>query len=185
MRRQAGRSIPSSAALALHDALLSLGTPGALSLKWPNDVLRDGRKLAGILLEADEVPAGRPLLRIGIGVNLCFVPEAHALEIGALPAIGAPEHSPQDLLAHLAPAMAQWCTVLERQGFAPVRDAWQTHAAQIGTQVAARIGDQRIDGRFAGIDTDGALLLDTAAGRRHLHAADVQFEQGVEHASGH
>ncbi|MDO5622536.1 MAG: biotin--[acetyl-CoA-carboxylase] ligase [Paracoccus sp. (in: a-proteobacteria)] len=172
------------AALALHEALAQVAGPSArLALKWPNDVLLNGGKVAGILLES----AGRgpqvDALALGIGVNLASAPDAAALEPGALRPVSLAAEtganvSPDDFLDLLAPAFAGWQAVHAAQGFAPIRQAWLARAARLGEQITARTGATEQTGIFEGIDPDGALILTTAAGRSVIAAADVHFPKG-------
>jgi BirA family biotin operon repressor/biotin-[acetyl-CoA-carboxylase] ligase len=181
------------AALGLLDAMVAVtGRPELFALKWPNDVLLAGGKVAGILLETGG-PAGRPpVLVIGIGVNLAIAPEAAELEPGAVPpaslrgatgiAIG-----PEDFLDLLAPAVDAWEERLSDEGFAPLRSAWLTRASRIGEEITARLPDRAITGRFETIDATGALVLATDGGRVVLPAADIHFQSRAEapHAAGH
>ena len=178
------------AALGLLDAMVAVtGRPELFALKWPNDVLLGGGKVAGILLETGG-PAGRPpALVIGIGVNLATAPEADALEPGAVApaslrgatgiAIG-----PEDFLDLLAPAVDAWEERLADEGFAPLRAAWLARASRIGEEITARLPDRRLTGRFETIDAAGALVLATDAGRVVLPAAEIHFA-GAGDAAGH
>lgn len=179
------------AALALDDALSALtGRPEMFALKWPNDVLMQGRKLAGILLETGGIPNGPLALVIGIGVNLADEPDPQALEPGALAPVslrGATgvSISPEDFLDLLAPAFARREGVLRAQGFGPIRDAWLARAARIGEIVSARSHGREIVGRFETIDPSGALVLATHSGRVTLPAAEVHFRPEPAHAARH
>ncbi|MEO0912643.1 MAG: biotin--[acetyl-CoA-carboxylase] ligase [Pseudomonadota bacterium] len=162
------------AALALHEVLGALDA-GPLALKWPNDVLLGGRKLAGILLESDMVQ-GRLMLRVGIGVNLTEAPDASALEPGAL----APVHlggiiGPEAFLERLAVAFAGWEAVYREKGFAAIRRAWLAEAARLGEVIRARLPGREEEGTFETVDEHGALVLNTSKGRISLSAADVFF----------
>ena len=169
------------AALALADALALAAGPGAtLALKWPNDVLLNGGKVAGILLESAGTGAGVSHLAIGIGVNLVAAPPPEAVEPGAtLPVSLLGETglrlAPEALLDLLAPAFARWEAKLVTFGFAPIRTAWLARAARLGRTVTARTVAETIDGTFETIDEAGALVIRTAAGRRAIPAADVYF----------
>lgn len=166
------------AALALHEALVQLtGRPEAFSLKWPNDVLLHGGKLAGILLESLGKGGQVGCLAIGIGVNLRAAPEA---EPGAVPPVSLMGEtgvavSPEAFLDLLAPAYARWEAQLVAYGFAPIRTAWLERAARLGGQITARTLQAEETGVFEGIDASGALVLRTSAGRKSIPAADVFF----------
>nr|WP_216366904.1 biotin--[acetyl-CoA-carboxylase] ligase [Halovulum dunhuangense] len=168
-----------TASLALAEALEAVGAePADLSLKWPNDVLLRGRKLAGILLEANRARGGLSLI-LGIGVNLASAPQAAEIEPQALPPIALAElglHvAPETLLDHLGPAFAAWETVLRRDGFGPVRDAWLARAARLGQVITARLPGQAITGRFRTVDDTGAVVIETGDGPLALPAADIFF----------
>lgn len=168
------------AALAVEEALASVIGPGAtLALKWPNDVLLNGGKVAGILLERSGQTDGAALV-VGIGVNLAHAPAREALEPGAMPAVSVVGETglsltPELFLDHLAPAFARHEAQLATLGFAPVRAAWLARAARLGQPVVARTAGEEITGTFETIDADGALVLRSAAGRRTLPAADITF----------
>ena len=167
------------AALALYDALVATtGRADIFTLKWPNDVLLRGGKLAGILLET--VSDG---LIIGIGVNLKSLPPAAILEPNAV----APKAllaetgvtiQPETFLNALAPAFARREAQMATYGFEPIRANWLQHAANLGQAVRAQVGNQAIHGVFTTLDEHGALVLQTAQGLRKISAGDVHFEGG-------
>lgn len=163
------------AALALHEALAGLtGLGPALALKWPNDLLLNGGKLSGILLET----AGQGVLAVGIGVNLRAAPPADpeaAHPPVALRSETGFDIAPEALLARLAPAYAHWEAQLQSWGFAPLRAAFLARAARLGETITARTRAETATGIFEGIDETGALVLATAGGRRTISAADVYF----------
>ena len=170
------------AALALDDALRAACGPQAhLALKWPNDVLLNGGKVAGILLESAGSGGGVDALAVGIGVNLAEAPDPATLEDGAWPPVSVQGETglaipPEDFLDLLAPAFDRWHRQLQDYGFAPIRNAWLARAAKLGDTITARTGREVITGRFDGIDDDGALLLTAPGGVGHvIAAADVQF----------
>ena len=162
------------AALALAEALEGLtGLDGAYALKWPNDVLLEGGKLSGILLES--APAG---LALGVGVNLRAAPppEAGAAHLPvSLRAVTGFDIAPEALLAALAARYAEWEALFAAQGFAPVRAAFLARVARLGEKLVARTPSAEYRGRFETIDESGALVLATAEGRMLLPAADVFF----------
>ena len=166
-------------ALALADTLQGLGiAKDQLALKWPNDVLLQGRKLAGILLESTRV-SGRGVLIVGIGVNLATAPPKETLECGAVQPIALGETglnvTPSAFLDALAPAFDTWEQVFKRQGFTPLRTAWLARAARLGEVITARLPDRQISGRFETVDPSGAIVLDTPDGRVSLPAAEIFF----------
>lgn len=169
------------AALALADALaLVCGPHAAISLKWPNDVLLNGGKVAGILLESTGQAGRLGHLLIGIGVNLAEAPPPEAVEPGAMRPVSVRGETglvvtPDELLDHLAPAFARHEAQFRTYGFAPIRTAWLARAARLGQPVTARTMTETVEGRFETIGDDGALILATATGRRALPAADVFF----------
>ena len=170
-----------AAALALRDACVAVtGLPQAFSLKWPNDVLLNEGKLAGILLESAGAGKTAAYLAIGMGVNLIAAPDASQVEPGALPPVSLLGETgirvePETFLNHLAPAYARWENRLTTQGFAPLRTEWLAHAARLGDTIRARTGTATHVGRFETIDVTGALVLQTEAGRMTIPAADVFF----------
>lgn len=170
-----------AAALALRDALVALtGLPDSITLKWPNDVLLNGGKLAGILLESTGLGTPASILCIGIGVNLITAPDPAGLEPGAVPPVSLLAETghrvtPEGFLAALAPAYAQWEVTLQTQGFAPLRAAWLAHAARLGEGIRARTGEQTREGRFDGIDQAGNLILRMTHETVAIPAAEVFF----------
>ena len=169
------------AAVALRQALVGLTSlPAAFQLKWPNDVLLNGGKVAGILLECQSTGAGVAALAIGIGVNLIAAPDASLVEPGALPPVSLLGETglrvtPEAFLDHLAPAYSHWEQVFTAEGFAPLRAEWLSHAARLGQSIRARTGTLSHEGRFETIDGSGALILAQPEGSVAISAADVFF----------
>lgn len=166
------------ASLALREAFVAVtGQEAAFALKWPNDVLLKGGKVAGILLES----IGDHLL-IGIGVNLAAAPRPDQVEARALPPVslvGATgiSVSPEVFLDALAVAYARFEEQYVTYGFAPIRTAWLSHAARIGEVVTARTMRDETVGVFEDVDAEGNLILNTAKGRVAITAADVYFKE--------
>ena len=158
------------ASLALYDALTAVsGRADGLALKWPNDVLLNGGKVAGILLE--NLPNDR--LAIGIGVNLLDAPGAAQVEADATrPVSLMSETGAQvgvlDLLSHLAHAYAAHEDTFRTHGFTTIRTAWLARAAKLGERIMARTGNDELTGTFMDVDVQGNMILKTASGtRRH------------------
>lgn len=138
-------------------------------LKWPNDLLLDGAKVSGILLER-----GSDALIIGFGVNLKTFPEGTERPAISLAAAGLPVPAPRDLLSALMPAFAEYRALWASQGFEPIRSRWLALAAGIGDRIAVRLGSETLEGRFEGLELDGALALRLDDGKlRAVHAGEV------------
>jgi BirA family biotin operon repressor/biotin-[acetyl-CoA-carboxylase] ligase len=137
------------------------------TLKWPNDVLVDDGKIAGILIEqADAAQI------IGVGLNVLEAPRNAPYKTATLVGSGgiATVDGARDLLLEsLAKHLDAWL----EHGFAPIRAAWLARAHPIGTSLRASIGGRTEEGLFAGLDEDGAMLLDTPDGRKRIVAAEV------------
>ena len=165
------------AALAASDAVAQFAGGHEVKLKWPNDVLADGRKLAGILLESsssgDAVPAW---LAIGIGINLAHFPAETEFPATSLAALGVAVPAAPDALTALAASFAKWYEAWNATGFPSVRDAWLARAAGLGMRIRARLQNEETAGVFEGIDGRGALILRETQDRVRVFAAgDVFF----------
>jgi BirA family biotin operon repressor/biotin-[acetyl-CoA-carboxylase] ligase len=169
------------AALALRDAFVAVtGRADAFALKWPNDVLLRGGKVAGILLETAGAGKGVRHLSIGIGVNLIAAPGADEVEAEAVLPVSLKGAfglmvTPEDFLDHLAQAYARYEDQFRTYGFAPIRTAWLTNAARLGEVITARTTRDSHHGTFVDVDADGQLVLETAQGRVVIPAGDVYF----------
>jgi len=144
------------AALAVHDAVGRRipGLAGRLVLKWPNDLLIDRNKFAGILVEGEGAAVA-----LGIGVNCVHHPDGTDYPATDLAAAGV-RASPESLFAPLTAAMATRLTQWNRgAGFSAIRADWLARAAGIGKPVRVKSGDSEIAGRFEGIDETGRLVL--------------------------
>jgi BirA family transcriptional regulator, biotin operon repressor / biotin---[acetyl-CoA-carboxylase] ligase len=153
------------AALAVHDALAA--SAGALAprlaLKWPNDLLLDGAKLAGILIEGEG--DRRFSVVIGIGINIRQHPAGTEFPATDLAAHGTVVTAAQ-VFAALSECMmdrlAQWG---RGEGFAAIREDWLARAAGLGKPIRVRLPDTELTGRFGGLDATGRLLLETPDGK--------------------
>lgn len=166
------------AANALFEALALKIDRDCLSLKWPNDVLLNDGKVAGILLESMGTRAGVDWLAIGIGVNLMVAPET--VKDAAFPPVslegeGGEPTSPDELLSLLASNMATEERIFAELGFGPIRENWLRHAARLGEVITARTSRDEFTGRFETVDEAGQLVLRTPKGQIAIPAADVFF----------
>ena len=154
------------AALAAFDAIASQLPPqetGSLRLKWPNDVMLGGAKVAGILIESLADPAGSRLAAIaGIGVNVSSAPQTldrPARALGLAPSACAA------IFAALASSFESWLNRWqEGTGFAAIREAWLSRAHAPGEAISVHLNNTPVRGTFLGIDERGALKLETSAG---------------------
>ena len=162
------------AAVAVGAACAELAPDAAIGFKWPNDVLLAGRKMAGILLESEAQPDGRlAWLVLGIGINLATYPVNAAYPATALSATGA-DVAPERMLSALGHHFLSWHERWQQgRGFATVRESWLARAQRLGQEIRVRLPRAELAGVFAGLDQDGALLLQTQAGARRIDAGEV------------
>ena len=169
------------ASLALFDACVAAtGREDLFSLKWPNDVLLNGGKLAGILLESTGGGQGVSHIAIGIGVNLLTVPEATTLEarsVGPVSLFGetGARIDPEAFLTLLAASYARHEETFQSFGFAPIRELWLSRAAKLGEVITARTMRHETTGVFETVDEAGNIILSTANGRETVPAAEIFF----------
>lgn len=151
------------------------GLAKRLVLKWPNDLLLDGEKLGGILLESVQAPgSSEPVIVIGTGLNLASHPATTEM-----PATDLTAHeftvSADEAFTHLARYTAEWLDVWANgKGWNAVRSAWKERSLPAGSAMRVKTGDRDIQGIYAGIDENGALVI-TAAGNKEIKisAGDV------------
>lgn len=164
-----------AAGLALETALRRAdGEAVPFKLKWPNDVLVDGKKLAGILIEAEPVSNGLAAV-IGMGVNVMAAPEGTAYPANSLKALGIVTDA-ETLFAALTDAWAEWFAVWDHgRGFGAIREQWLARAAGLGSPIQVRQGERAIDGVFETIDEAGRLVVSHDGGSTRVAAGDVYF----------
>jgi BirA family transcriptional regulator, biotin operon repressor / biotin---[acetyl-CoA-carboxylase] ligase len=172
---QAIRTSAPEAAFAVHFDGAD-GKDARLRLKWPNDVLVGGAKVAGILLEAIAVGPGRHAIVIGIGVNVRHAPEGIAYPTTSLDACGSGT-SAEALFGALSDAWLEQEAVWSgSHGFAAVRRRWLERAAGLGAPIAVRSGRAVLRGTFETIDEEGRLVVRSADGETRLvSAGEVHF----------
>jgi BirA family transcriptional regulator, biotin operon repressor / biotin---[acetyl-CoA-carboxylase] ligase len=169
--------LPLAAGLAVREAaaemLAEKPTDRALALKWPNDLLLGGSKVAGILLESEALAGGRTAVAIGCGINL-----AHHPAVAAHPATDLAEHGADCRIANVLPPlarrMAEALELLEREP-THIANRWLASAHGIGGPVTVRLPSATFSGTFAGLDRSGRLILDEAGGGRRLISAGEVF----------
>ncbi|MGC2782096.1 MAG: biotin--[acetyl-CoA-carboxylase] ligase [Bradyrhizobium sp.] len=172
-----------AAGLAIESALRQVSLEAALrseghasfALKWPNDVLADGRKIVGMLLEAEQVAGGLAVVA-GIGTNVVAAPPDTPTPAVSLADLGV-QVTAEDLFAALSDSWVEYFGIWdEGRGFGDIRRLWLERAAGLGQPVAIRSGHAIIEGIFDTIDEQGCMLVRTAEGRLEpITAGDVHF----------
>lgn len=160
-------------AVALREALAALAPAAEFVCKWPNDVLCDGAKISGTLLENEP-----PWVILGVGVNVVAAPPAGEVQYRAIALRETGADADAEMVrSAFCDRLAAWYERWRGEGFMPVRQAWLDHAAGVGRPVTVRLADGAVlEGKFGGLDASGALLLDTPDGnRRPVLAGDVFF----------
>jgi BirA family biotin operon repressor/biotin-[acetyl-CoA-carboxylase] ligase len=171
--KQAGPQLSFVAALALHDAVAECAPQVGpmLSLKWPNDLLLGGKKLAGILIEGESEPAFA--VAIGIGANCARHPSETrypATDLLAAGAVVMPGRLAEALSAAMQARLAQW---RRGEGFAAIRTDWLKRAAGLGQKIEVRLPEKDLSGFFEGLDEAGHLVLTGPAGRTTVTVGEV------------
>ena len=157
------------AAIALHQALSPyLSEADDLRLKWPNDLLLNNKKLAGILLESEGQGMNLSWIVIGMGVNLNSAPDYAASLNGEI----SPIDLAQDILQHIH----AWIDVYMDQGFGPVRAGWLERCAGLGNQIQARLPNQTKQGTFETIDDQGCLILNVNGKPERITSGEIFFD---------
>jgi len=163
------------AGVAVADALAEF----TVALKWPNDILRDGAKLGGILVESQlSTGAALDFLVIGIGLNLGSAPDLADRSVASLDG----RITPEQLAPRLLDRINHWRQVRMLEDWRPIREAWLSHALPVGTAMTLRRGELLVGGDFAGLAEDGSLLLQTG-GRVHAFSTGeiwLQPRQGPD-----
>jgi len=156
------------AAVAVADTVIALLPPDVPTVvKWPNDVLVAGGKIAGILLEQID---GATI--IGTGLNVLHAPATAGYQTSTLVGCGgiATVDGARDILLD---RLAWYLDLWQTEGFAPIRAAWLERSHPVGTRLRVGVQGRTVEGAFAGMDYDGALLLDTEQGQQRIVAGDV------------
>jgi BirA family transcriptional regulator, biotin operon repressor / biotin---[acetyl-CoA-carboxylase] ligase len=164
------------AAVALAETLrAALPAERQICCKWPNDLLIDGAKVAGILPEAEALGQNVEVLVLGMGVNLASHPANTPYPATSLSAAGS-NVTIEALLESLAGGLHVWYRRWQDAGFAPIRGRWLDFAAGLGQAIEVRLEGARLQGRFAALDASGALDLELAdGGHRLVTAGDVFY----------
>lgn len=145
----------------------------SLRYKWPNDVLIDGKKIAGILLESQVGEQGRlESVIIGTGINIASFPSDAERPATSLGEAGV-DLGVGGVLSVYTRALRHWVVRWEEEGFEPVRDAWLKRAIGLGESIEVRLPNETFSGTFDALDATGALVLQTPQGERLISAGEV------------
>ena len=164
--------------IAVHRVIRAYVPKGSVELKWPNDVLVDGKKICGMLLER----VGDAII-VGIGVNITNAPEIAGREVTYMHRQGASTSLNADILVtELADSFLAACHEWRAQPLSMLLDNWSANAHKIGTEITvSQNQNDRISGQFAGLSQDGSLKLRTDDGQVHIiHAGDVEIVRDME-----
>jgi len=172
--------------LAIHGAVSEAVSQSdcKVECKWPNDVLIDGQKVSGILLESEAKsfikgqPSSLDWLIIGIGINLAHSPDNTPYPSGYVNSYRKVPLEPKDMLEILLRHFQIWFEAWETAGFGPIRDAWLQRAKGLGQEIIVNLEAEQIKGTFESLDQDGALVLRTTHEQRLISAGDVFFPTG-------
>lgn len=148
-----------------------------VTLKWPNDVLVEGAKISGILLEGENDPGnGPPWVIVGIGVNVESSPDNTPYPATNLRLEKSETLDISPLVEALVTQWADWYARWEDGGFSVIRAAWLARAHNLNGRIIAKLPQETIEGRFVDLDVNGELVLETPVGRvMHINAADIYF----------
>ena len=165
------------AGLAVIEALDAYAREDALTLKWPNDILADGAKLAGLLLERID-SGGHPMMALGVGVNLVSAPDDVGYPTARLADhLGSDRRTPtsEALAARLDEAFHNLLAVWKERGMETIRALWLERAAGVGETIRVRLPNEELTGVFAGLDASGALMLSQNGETRLVTAGEIMF----------
>jgi len=146
------------------------------TLKWPNDILVDGLKICGILLESEIKQNKTDAVIVGTGLNIFKAPEL-AVGLNDVSEIPVYVNTVRD---NILDKLSYYYKFWQKKGFAPIREAWLKQAHGLDQPMSARLPDKSEKGVFRGITDDGSLILETEAGEKIIHAAEVHFGPEAE-----
>ena len=147
-----------------------------ISLKWPNDVLVNGRKISGVLLESGtDAKGGMDWLVIGIGINLVDFPDGTPYPATSVRHECGKTPETIEAIIRLANHVDRYLTQWKREGFGPIRDTWVSYAHGLGGPLKVKLGEDEQLGLFDSLDETGALMLNTPDGMKRILTGDIFF----------
>ncbi len=145
-----------------------------IKIKWPNDILYEGEKLCGILLESTSLPSGQSACAAGIGINCQTHPGNTSYPATDLKTAAHSPVEPEAVFYELSAAMAHWLGIWDGgTGFASIRREWLSLAAGIGARISVALPSRTVEGIFETIDAAGRLIVTQDAGTLAVEAGDV------------
>ncbi|MEE2692395.1 MAG: biotin--[acetyl-CoA-carboxylase] ligase [Pseudomonadota bacterium] len=179
--REAVGQLSFVSALAVAETVSHFAPRADPSLKWPNDVLAGGGKLAGILLELLENREASATVALGVGINIVSKPALADYPAARLIDYlgGASAPTPTEVATALDDAFERWRRIWRAEGFAPIRAAWLGKAAKLGDPVRVRLPDGEVSGVFRDLDPSGSLVLDCDGKRRLIAAGAILSGRGA------
>jgi BirA family biotin operon repressor/biotin-[acetyl-CoA-carboxylase] ligase len=159
------------ASLAVLDTIQTFLPAHDAKLKWPNDVLVDGKKIAGILLESSSSQVGKMnYLIIGFGINVKESPDyaTNMKDLGFKQAFGS-------LKQHLIEKFEQLYTIWLEEGFGRIGELWLRNAAYLGEKIRANLPEKEVEGIFRGLTPQGELILETTDGEKLISSGEVFY----------
>ncbi len=177
--------IPFVAALAVARAINPVFEEKAtIALKWPNDILLNGKKLGGILVETVDAQSSSPWVIVGIGLNIEHFPKDTSLPATSLKDAGVEIISAKIILSRIMncffPLMDEW----EDKGFDSIKEEWERYAAYVDEKVSFTQNDSISEGTFIGINEDGECIIEDSNNQRHtFQAGDLTLRKA--HVAGH
>jgi BirA family transcriptional regulator, biotin operon repressor / biotin---[acetyl-CoA-carboxylase] ligase len=163
--------------IALKKTLEAYVSPDVnISYKWPNDLLVNGKKIAGILLEMDYIPGStqQPVVIVGMGLNIKHHPENTSYPVTHLTEYSHTEVEVTVLLKQLITQFEMHKSILEQEGFTKIRQLWIENAQGLGTQIEVHLAKQHYSGIFTGLGQEGELMLLLNNGdEKQITAGDV------------
>ena len=162
------------AAIATAAALRHCAPRAGVAVKWPNDILADGGKIAGLLLELLSAPPAPPLIAVGVGVNVVSAPANLVYPTARLIDFAAGDAAaPRALVETIDAKLDFWTRRWTKDGFADIRAEWLSIAAGLGETIQVKTPGEIVEGVFADLDLDGALILDCDGVQRKIAAGAV------------
>ncbi len=175
------KSLCHSAQLSFVTSLAVCETVGAfveaenVKCKWPNDVLVNGNKISGILLETYSGQNTENLMIIGIGINIEHHPEKPLYPTTHINENSRININAEEVFHVLVEKMAYWLNNWQKNGFSIIRQEWLNKAKGKGENIIVRLPNEELNGRFVDLDANGALMLDMNGEMRLIHSGDVFF----------